>query len=141
MDEIDNYLIVCLRFNLHFLNKRIQKVAKKQNLALNEFDLLHLLYCNGEIGVTELKKWIPIGPSYVDIILKKLLVSGYVDRRRNPTDRREVLFKLSEQGMFVMDSLIVDYQKSIAKSFAILTEDDKYNLVNLLKKLGRGYDL
>ncbi|AFN36028.1 MarR family winged helix-turn-helix transcriptional regulator [Taylorella equigenitalis] len=138
MEELDNYLLLCLRFNAYFINQKIAKVAEKAKLGISQFNLLHLLYCNGTIKATELRYWLPNGPGYIDSLILQMVERGYIQRLRSPKDKRVIQVRLTHEGMHIVDSLIDEYEKGILDSFAILDEDDKYNLIHLLKKLGRG---
>ena len=61
-----------------------------------------------------------------------------VVRDGDPEDRRTVLVRLTEAGQALIDRILPDYFKCVAKIMQPLTRTERKQLVNLLQKIQQG---
>jgi DNA-binding MarR family transcriptional regulator len=63
---------------------------------------------------------------------------GLVERLTYPEDRRKIGIRLTAKGRQVLDDMLPDYYRSIAKLMVHLTEGERLELISLLAKVNRG---
>ncbi|AEY66479.1 MarR family winged helix-turn-helix transcriptional regulator [Clostridium sp. BNL1100] len=74
------------------------------------------------------------------VTVDRLIKKGYVIRRRDKEDRRQVFISLSETGKDVFESIIIIRNILAEKIYGILSEDDRKALINILSSLNSHFD-
>lgn len=73
------------------------------------------------------------------VTIDRLISKGYVERKRDEVDRRQVFVSLSESGIKVYNS-VVELRKSITeKIFSILTPSEIKELIAMMSKINDKY--
>lgn len=63
-----------------------------------EIHTIHVIGKNSEINLTEIANWLGISKSAVSKVVKKLASKGAIYRYKAPSNKKEVLFGLTESG-------------------------------------------
>lgn len=96
---------------LHLLKGLTNQISPKfercTGISASRYELLYQLYETEEINQSALQKAVNIDRAAITRHLKQLEENGMVTRRRNPTDNREILVRLTEEG----HNQIVGYRK------------------------------
>ena len=71
-------------------------------------------------------------------LLDGLVKDGLIERRAHPQDRRKIGVCLTACGRQILDDMLPDYYRHIARLMAFLTEGERQTLVSLLKKVNQG---
>lgn len=74
------------------------------------------------------------------VTVDRLIKKGYVIRRRDNEDRRQVFISLSETGKDVFESIIIIRNILAEKIYGILSEDERKALINILSSLDSHFD-
>ncbi len=74
------------------------------------------------------------------VTVDRLIKKGYVMRRRDKEDRRQVFISLSETGKDVFESIITIRNILAEKIYGILSEDERKVLINILSSLNSNFD-
>ncbi len=74
------------------------------------------------------------------VTVDRLIKKGYVIRRRDKEDRRQVFISLSETGKDVFESIIIIRNILAEKIYGILSEDERKALINILSSLDSHFD-
>ncbi len=74
------------------------------------------------------------------VTVDRLIKKGYVVRRRDKEDRRQVFISLSDTGKDVFDSIIMIRNILAEKIYGILSEDERKALINILSSLNSNFD-
>ncbi len=61
-----------------------------------------------------------------------------IERLAHPNDRRKIGVRLTDKGRHMLDDMLPDYYRHIAKLMANLTEKERLELMSLLAKVNRG---
>jgi DNA-binding MarR family transcriptional regulator len=84
------------------LSKRLAPLAQKEGLSITELVVLRKTHQAGERRVTTLAEELCVPPSTLTGMLDRLVESGWLERDRDPDDRRAVVMK----GTSKLDELI-----------------------------------
>ncbi len=111
-----------------------------QDLRSSECELLGLLYFNLVNGAkanpaSKLSNQLHITPAAVTHLLNPLETAGYINRQKDPTDRRYVLISLSVKGQQVAETMILDSQEKLSELVSHLGEDDSKTLNRIMSNL------
>ena len=71
-------------------------------------------------------------------LLDKLEKDGLVERRAYRRDRRKMGVRLTENGRRILDDILPEYYRNIAKITVRLTEKERMDLIMLLGKVKQG---
>ncbi|ACL76307.1 MarR family winged helix-turn-helix transcriptional regulator [Ruminiclostridium cellulolyticum] len=74
------------------------------------------------------------------VTVDRLIKKGYVIRRRDNEDRRQVFISLSKTGKDVFESIIMIRNILAEKIYGILSEDERKVLINILSSLNSNFD-
>ena len=74
------------------------------------------------------------------VTVDRLIKKGYVIRRRDKEDRRQVFISLSETGKDVFESIIMIRNILAEKIYGILSEEERKVLINILSSLNSNFD-
>lgn len=95
--------------------------------------ILRILDRHGEIPQRKLQVILEIQPGSLSEILSKLEERGYIERGKSEGDKRKVIVRLTEQGKAQIGE--ESGKKEEKDPFAVLDEQERETLKNLLKKL------
>ncbi|GAA3400593.1 MarR family winged helix-turn-helix transcriptional regulator [Paenibacillus hodogayensis] len=106
------------------------------DLDMGAFHILEFLYHKGPHPIQKIGDKFSIPSGSVTYVVDKLEKKGLVHRELSPEDRRLVLVKLTDAGQELLDDIFPKHTSTIAHLFSVLTDEDKQQLTELLKKIG-----
>ena len=128
---------VSLLHDLKVIERKIANIfEKKLGISLTRFQIIKYLY---EVDVAmpkQLSKILEIDAAAITRHLKKLEESGYINKRRNKENNREIYVEITEASKNKIDSCTkdTDIRNIISEDF---TDDDLKNLTKLLDKFNK----
>jgi len=84
------------------------------------------------IKASDLSRYLQVTRAAVTHLLNKLELSGYVERTSDPTDRRIVLVRLTDNGQKIMEKANTVMLETLNGLIAYLGESDTRQLIRLL---------
>ena len=124
----------CRRAYLTIIPHFDERMTKFQLRAV-DFTVLSLLNANPNITQKRLSRAVNVSPPNLAILLDRLETRGLVMRQRNPLDKRSQTLILTAEGT----KLCVKAEKTVTelerKATAMLSDDERTQLVQLLQKL------
>jgi DNA-binding MarR family transcriptional regulator len=100
-----------------------------------EYAVLATLHASGAASQAELCRLTGIDRSDMNEVAGKLEKCGYVERRIDPSDRRQKIVELTATGQRRYGLLDVSVKEAQRRAFAPLTETESQLLLGLLRKL------
>ena len=128
-----------LQIFIQFFRLRWQQIPP-QGLKSSESDLIGILYLNlGEgaeaITASDLSDQLNITPAGVTHLLNPLEEDGYIERLKDPHDRRVVLVGLTGKGRKLAETLIEEAHESLAGLVKYLGEEDSRTLIRVMSSV------
>ncbi len=135
--QFSNTLRVWMDTFMHRSMRGWSHFAKSTGLSMPQFSILMQLHHKGPCGMSEIGERFDISAAAASQLVDKLVQAGYLDRAKDPTDRRAKLLTLSDKGKELINqgteerhrwmddlaaTLSVDDQKKVAEALAILTK-------------------
>ncbi len=140
-EELSLKLFVVMSKAMRSIDLAVEKEIKKLGINPSEFGILEVLYHKGELPVQEIAEKILISSSRISYTLKQLEKKGFIERRACQKDGRITYIQLSASGSRLMDELFTKHRQDLTKLFSALNNQEKEDLINLLKKLGLSIEI
>ena len=128
---------VNLLHDLKVLERKISHIFEKRlGISLTRFQIIKYLYEVDVATPKQLSKILEIDAAAITRHLKKLEESGYINKRRNKENNREIYVEITEASQNKIDSCTKDtnIRNIISEDF---TDDDLKNLTKLLDKFNK----
>lgn len=131
-----------LCFQLYVVSKEIIKKYKtfldEVNLTYTQYITMLVLWEFSELNVKQIGKKLFLDSGTLTPVLKQLESKGYILRKRDIGDERNLIVSITEDGLSMKDK-VMDIPKKISCQFS-LTSEEAENLYRLLYKILREID-
>ncbi len=119
------------------MKKRVDFDMQKMDLTFSQHHvLMYLRHQNKQsVSLKELEKHFSVAQSTMAGIVKRLEERGFITAYMDDKDKRVKKIKLSKQGIQICEKSCVNMQEKERELSAVLTKQEKKELVKLLEKL------
>jgi MarR family 2-MHQ and catechol resistance regulon transcriptional repressor len=116
---------------------RLAQRGTLRELTSSQFGVLESLYhlgpmCQGEVSAKILRS-----TGNMTLVLDNLEKRGWVQRQRDPDDRRKVNVSLTEEGRAVISRVLPQQVAAIVEEMSALTPEEQITLGRVCRKLGK----
>ncbi|MEH6905556.1 MULTISPECIES: MarR family winged helix-turn-helix transcriptional regulator [Neobacillus] len=118
------------------INEHVNKVIQSSGLNPTEFAVLELLYHKGDQPMQQIGGKILLASGSITYVVDKLEQKGMLKRIACPKDRRVTYAQITEDGKKFIQNIFPEHAEQIDKLMSTLTETEKLEAIDLLKKLG-----
>jgi MarR family 2-MHQ and catechol resistance regulon transcriptional repressor len=118
------------------INEHVNKVIQANGLNPTEFAVLELLYHKGDQPMQQIGGKILLASGSITYVVDKLEQKGLLKRIACPTDRRVTYAQLTDEGKKFIQDIFPEHAKQIDTLMSSLSEAEKSEAIELLKKLG-----
>lgn len=118
------------------INSRLNRHLSDSDLTTSQFGVLEALLHLGPLNQKALGEKLLKSGGNITMVIDNLERCGYVERHRDPDDRRSVLIHLTGKGEKFIRSFFPKHLEKIKKEFSVLSHQEKEQLAGLCKKLG-----
>lgn len=121
-----------------YIDQFLQQNFAQFGLNSGEFDVLATLRRHGapyQLTPTALLNALMLSSGAMTNRLDRLEKGGYIERKPHPHDRRGTLVTLTNQGLEVIDAVVVAHIAHEQQILSSLTADEQQALADLLRKL------
>ncbi|ANE41071.1 MarR family transcriptional regulator [Fervidobacterium ngatamarikiense] len=109
---------ICFRIRVHG-----REALKNYSITAAQFDLLQRVYFNGPQTMTKLSQSLGIAKSTTSGLVMRLVRDGFLNRRRDETDRRVFKVEITPLGERVIKAVIEMRVKYIEEVITQISED------------------
>lgn len=128
--------MIGLSRNLHQLHHQTAQLLLPYRLTLSQFGVLEVLYHKGNLRIGEVQDKILSSTGTMPTILKNLERRQFIRKVPDPTDGRATRLQLLPKGEKLVQTILPKNLEQIQTYCSRLTETEKEELIQLLKKLG-----
>jgi MarR family transcriptional regulator, 2-MHQ and catechol-resistance regulon repressor len=118
------------------INEHVNKVIQASGLNPTEFAVLELLYHKGDQPMQQIGGKILLASGSITYVVDKLEQKGMLKRIACPKDRRVTYAQITEDGKNFIQDIFPEHAEQIDKLMSTLTETEKMEAIDLLKKVG-----
>ena len=120
--------------------KAVEKVDKasiaQTGLGRSDFAIMEALLHKGSLAINQIGKKVLLTSGSMTAAINRLEKGGLVKRVRDQSDGRYCYVHLTEDGRNVIKEAYGNHQLNLEKIAEILTDEERKELVRLLKKMG-----
>lgn len=106
-----------------------------QELSLEQFTLIRMVYRNGPIRASELADLLFVHRSAITVRADKLVKKGLLERERDEEDRRNVYLRISEKGLKFYETLESKINEFVEAIIHDIPEEEMENFLNVFEKI------
>jgi MarR family 2-MHQ and catechol resistance regulon transcriptional repressor len=106
------------------------------DLTITQFGVLEAIYHIGPLCQSELAEKLLKSGGNLTLVVDNLEKAGYVQRERDPADRRFVVVKLTPKGEAFIAELFPKVVANVTREMAALSSTELFDLGRLCKKIG-----
>ena len=117
------------------LEKAHIKRVSHFKLTTPQFDVLELLNSAGPMPLKEVSKKLGVTGANITCVMDNLEKQHFAERVPSKTDRRIIRAEITAGGKKILNAKALPYLESITEATSKLTDDEKAQLLDLLKKL------
>lgn len=99
-----------------------------------QFSVLETLYSKGNLRIQDLIDKMLATSGNMTVVIKNMIRDGWIFRTCDPSDRRSFLVGLTPEGRSKIEAVLPEHIQNIQQGLRILTEQDKEDLIRILKK-------
>jgi MarR family transcriptional regulator, 2-MHQ and catechol-resistance regulon repressor len=118
------------------INEHVNKIIQAKGLNPTEFAVLELLYHKGDQPMQQIGGKILLASGSITYVVDKLEQKGMLKRIACPKDRRVTYAQITEDGKSFIQDVFPEHAQQIDKLMSSLSESEKLEAIELLKKLG-----
>jgi len=134
-NELNLKLVIGLSRSLQHIPKGESQQILDAGLTLSQFSVLEALYHKGGLRICEIiEKTLSTGGN-MTVVVNNLIKDGLISRCKDPGDGRASVINLTEKGRNLIADLFPRHVDTIQSLMEGLNEDEKKQLLDLLKKL------
>ena len=115
------------------------KVRNIHKLAPSHGDILMLLFQLGRVPMRKIAGRIGRDKSTVTALIKQLIDMGYVERRKDPTDSRITIIKLTRAGNDLKQGFDEISEILLEKVYRGFSEKEKGVIIDGMEKINRNF--
>nr|WP_194687847.1 MarR family transcriptional regulator [Vibrio sp. S17_S38] len=118
--------------------KNMESVFKIHQLSSIEFDILATLRrSQTPLTPTELYQTLMLSSGVMSTRIESLVQRGLLQRLASEEDRRSCRVELTEEGMVLIDLVVVEHIQNMENMLSPLNHEERDQLAELLKKLSQ----
>lgn len=136
--ELDLRLTRVLKNMVNAFYGSLERDIDSYGLSMETFRILELLYNKGPQTIQKISETFSIPSGSITYVVDKLEKKGYVERLPIPGDRRKTNVSMTSVGQDYFDTIFPKHVQTISDNLSFVTDEEKIELIVLLKKIGYG---
>lgn len=139
--ELSLKLYVVLHHAFNAFQTEAFKDMRTHGLNPTAFAVLELLYSKGPQQVQHIGEKVLISSSSITYVVNNLEKEDYVKKEQYEADRRVSYVSLTGRGQALMDKIFPEHAERLEQVADGLDQEEKAQLIDLLKKLGKNVSI
>ena len=107
-------------------------------LGLSDFGVLEALLHRGPLPINQIGEKVNLTSGSITVAVDRLEHKGLVEGRNDAGDRRARIVHLTEAGARLIQCAFADHLTAMERATSALSEEERGQAINLLRKLGLG---
>ncbi len=122
------------RSNTEF-QRSIGQLLTRFDITLSQFGVMESLYHLGDMKICEIIEKTLSTSGNMTVVIRNLEKESFIIRKQSPGDKRASLICLTDKGSDLIKEIFPENLKNLSKQLSRLTENDKDELSQLIKKM------
>lgn len=131
----DGKLIIALSRALQHIHKESELLFYRNGLTMAQFMVLEALYHKGDLTIKEIIGAVLSSGGNITVVVRNLEQRGLVARLSNPKDKRSFVIQITDAGKCLLMPVYAQHMAYVAKAAFSVSEEEKKQIIDILKKL------
>ncbi|WP_138431101.1 MarR family winged helix-turn-helix transcriptional regulator [Fodinibius saliphilus] len=118
------------------INNRLNRHLTEADLTVSQFGVLEALLHLGPLNQKALAEKLLKSGGNITMVVDNLEKNNWVERQKDPEDRRSVLVHLTTEGEEFISSYFPKHLELILDEFEVLSDEELESISKICKKLG-----
>lgn len=140
MSKPELKILIGLHRAANRIDRESVRLFTKYGLTMGQFSVLEALYHKGDMTVGQVREKILSTSGTIPVIVHNLEKRNYLIRQQDKCDKRRSILHITPEGCALMALVYPQNEEKIIEMLGMLCEDEKNQLVTLLKKIGGADD-
>jgi MarR family 2-MHQ and catechol resistance regulon transcriptional repressor len=138
--EISTKSFIELKKTMDLFENISNQFFYKYDISNAKFNVLVVLLKGNKAGImlSEIGEQMIVSKANITGLIDRLQRQGYVKRIRDNIDRRKIMAVMTPEGKAFTEKLLEDYREWIVNITNITNDEEKEQLIKILKKLRNG---
>lgn len=128
--------LIALARGFMSVRRRETQTIRAGGLTVAQFAVIEVLYHKGALPVSAITEKALITSGNMTMVIQNLRKMGLVEKLDNPQDKRSYLLEITDKGKKLFEEIFPPHLDNINEIFSVLDEDEKKELIKIMKKLG-----
>lgn len=128
--------LIALARGFMSVRRRETQTIRAGGLTVAQFAVIEVLYHKGALPVSAITEKALITSGNLTMVIQNLRKMGLVEKLDNPQDKRSYLLEITDKGKKLFEEIFPPHLDNINEIFSVLDEDEKKELIKIMKKLG-----
>ena len=133
-ENLSLHAIIIFRKAIKTIDSHVMTDIREKGLTPAQFSVLEILYSKGRLKICQLIEKVLSSSGNMTVVIRNMEKKGWIDKKTDENDRRAFFIELTENGKRIIEELLPRHIESVERAFNILTEEDKRNLIEILRK-------
>lgn len=133
--SLDGNLVIALSRALQTIHRQSEILFRQRGITMAQFAVLEALLNKGDCSVGTLVEAVLSTSGNMTVVIRNLEQAGYVERKKNPEDKRSYVICLTNDGKSLIEEVFVQHMKFVQEVLSPIHESEKESIIHLLKKL------
>ena len=99
------------------------------------YDVCGIVWQSGSTNQDNIAKALKMDKSSVAKVVNKCVNDGLIERRVNPSNRREYILTLTPHGQTIVQELVDIVEQWLEEAFSILSEEERVQFMNIVERV------
>ena len=99
------------------------------------YDICDIIHQSGSTNQDNISKALKMDKSSVAKVVNKCVNDGLIDRMVNPSNRREYILTLTQEGQTLVDELIGLVEQWQNESLSVLSEEERAQFLDMIQRV------
>lgn len=135
-NDLNLKLLIALNRGTNHLRQYELMAITGAGLTLSQFAVLEMLYHKGPLKICQIIEKSLLTSGNMTVVVRNLEKNGMVVFQEDPLDRRAKIIAITKKGERLIEDIFPEHLGNIEEALASLSDNDKQELIGLLKKLG-----
>lgn len=136
MAKVELKILIGLHRAINYIDRQSAKIFTEYKLSMGQFAVLEALYHKGDATIGEIQERILSSSGTMPLIINNLEKRGYLIRETDRKDKRRCILHITPRGEELIGEVYPRNEARIIETMSLWTEEEKEQLVTLLKKFG-----
>lgn len=134
-DRQNGLIVIALSKAFKGIHTESIELLREYDITFSQFAVMEALYTKGPLAIQEIIDVVLTTSGNMTVVIRNLEKAKIIKKEINPKDKRSYLISLTSKGEDLIKEIFPKHMEVLSKKMDALSNDEKNNLLEILKKL------